>query len=30
MATNALPSVSKLREIVRLLAFDTDQIPLRA
>jgi hypothetical protein len=29
MATNALPSVSKLREIVRLLAFDTDQIPLQ-
>ena len=29
MATNALPSVSKLREIVRLLAFNTDQIPLQ-
>jgi hypothetical protein len=29
MATNALPSVSQLREIVRLLAFDTDQIPLQ-
>jgi hypothetical protein len=29
MATNALPSVSKLQEIVRLLAFDTDQIPLQ-
>jgi hypothetical protein len=29
MATNALPSVSKLREIVQLLAFDTDQIPLQ-
>ena len=29
MTTDHLPPVAKLREVLRLLAFDTDQIPLQ-